>query len=143
MEKTGPIILLCLGILQLGTIRQAEDPILKTQTEPISYKAKLEETKDGVKGAPAPSMTFYGNETFYIDSTVEEQKDEDLFDYRLTRDSETEFSEVPEDSDKSGEPGKYWWNEEDLGSKSEGDAVWGANSEAQSEVTQEQAQDGR
>ena len=43
----------------LGTILDKKDPITKTQTDPISYKDKMEEIKDGEKGAPSPSFEFY------------------------------------------------------------------------------------
>ena len=50
--------------LHLAAVRKKEDPILKTQTDPIAYKEKMEEIKDGEKGAPAPSMERYPQSGF-------------------------------------------------------------------------------
>ena len=60
----------------MGTIRKQEDPITKTQTDPILYKQKLEETKDGEKGPPTPSWKLYPKEGFMADSPVENKKEE-------------------------------------------------------------------
>ena len=57
-------IMLVLALFSMGTIRKDQDPILKTQTDPIALKQKLEETKDGVKGAPSPSFQYYTKEDF-------------------------------------------------------------------------------
>ncbi len=50
--------------MSLGVIRKKDDPILRTQTDPISYQQKMEEEKDGKKGAPAPSFAFYKKSRF-------------------------------------------------------------------------------
>ena len=63
-------ILGVLFILNVGAIRKNEDPIARTQTDPISYKQKLEETKDGVKGAPSPSFKYYEKEAFMVKSPM-------------------------------------------------------------------------
>ena len=72
LNKT--VILITIGLLSLGTIRQKEDPILRTQTEPISYKQKTEEQKDGVKGAPSPSFNYYSRNGFLSDPPVSKEK---------------------------------------------------------------------
>lgn len=64
-------------VLQIGTIRKDENIILKTQADPISLEQKTEETKDGVKGAPAPSFTFYEKETFLQAAPTQTQKEEE------------------------------------------------------------------
>lgn len=56
--------------LNLGAIRKNEDPIARTQTDPISYKQKREENKDGVKGAPKPSFKYYEKEEFLVNSPM-------------------------------------------------------------------------
>lgn len=55
--------------LNLGTIRRKEDqdPILKTQTGPITLDAKKEEMKDGEKGAPMPTWRMYPRWRFLVD----------------------------------------------------------------------------
>ena len=62
--------------LQMGLIRKDQDPIAMTQTDPITYKQKVEETKDGVKGAPAPSFKYYEKEGFLTQSPVNPQGEE-------------------------------------------------------------------
>lgn len=62
------------GGLNLGTIRKKDDPILNTQTDPIAYKEKMEEIKDGEKGAPMPSVTLYAKEKFLAEGPVAKGK---------------------------------------------------------------------
>ena len=72
---------LCLtvALFSIAGMRKNEDPIAATaQTSPISLKQKLEETKDGVKGAPSPSMTFYGSQPVLTGSPVKEEAKEDF-----------------------------------------------------------------
>ena len=66
----GVVLFLFVG-LNLGTIRKQDDPILNTQTNPILYKEKMEEIKDGEKGAPSPSFTHYTKQDFLSESPVE------------------------------------------------------------------------
>ena len=58
-------------LLNLGTVRKKTNAILRTQTDPIAYKDKMEEIKDGVKGAPQPVWTLYSKGTFLSDPPVE------------------------------------------------------------------------
>lgn len=55
------------AVLNLGTIRKKEDPILKTQADPISIKQKIEEEKEGIKAAPIPSFKFYEKGRFFTE----------------------------------------------------------------------------
>lgn len=64
LKSTFGFFLFVAIALQLGTIRKEGAEIKKAQTDPISLKQKIEETKDGVKGAPAPTFKFYEKETF-------------------------------------------------------------------------------
>lgn len=65
---------LTLALFSVAGIRKNEDPIAKTaQTEAVSLKQRIEETKDGAKGAPSPSMAFYGDKQILTDSPVSEE----------------------------------------------------------------------
>lgn len=44
-----------------------------TQTNPIAYKDKMEELKDGEKGAPSPSYKFYPKDRFLTDPPMEKE----------------------------------------------------------------------
>ena len=65
-----------LSFFQMGVIRKKEDPILKTQTEAISYKQKMEEIKDGEKGPSMPSFNLYPKQKFLSELPVDHNKDE-------------------------------------------------------------------
>ncbi len=72
-----PFILICLAaVLNLAAVRKKEDPILLTQTNPIAYKDKLEETKDGEKGPPSPTYKFYPRNKFLTEPPVETEPEE-------------------------------------------------------------------
>ncbi len=100
-------MVLCCSLLNMGTIRKKEDPILKTQTEPISYKQKMEEMKDGPKGAPMPSFNLYPKERFFTDPAVGPAKAEEA------KDKVSDQANVPEVEEVSPEEGSEdWWSEE-------------------------------
>lgn len=61
------LFIVILASAHLGTIRRNEDPIRNTQTDPIAYKQKMEEEKDGVKGPLAYSVKYNPKDTFFID----------------------------------------------------------------------------
>jgi hypothetical protein len=119
-----------LVLLHLGAIRKNEDPIAKTQTDPISYKQKLEETKDGVKGAPTPSFKYYEKEEFLVKTPMETGLEEkkaaeareaaEVSEVDFEEESEESF-EVPEDEDLGEETGEAsedeeeWWVEDETG----------------------------
>lgn len=111
------LILVAVGLLSLGAIRKNEDPILRTQTDPISYKQKQEETKDGVKGAPSPSFTYYSRNEFLTSSpmatSAEEaenaEKDLDSPEDWISEEGEFEEQTASEGSDDE------WWTEEEAG----------------------------
>ncbi len=70
MKKGFPIagfVLLLLVFIHGGAVRKKDDPILRTQTNPILYKEKMEEMKDGEKEAPLPSFKLYRKEEFLAD----------------------------------------------------------------------------
>ncbi len=57
-------VLIAASVLHFGAIRKNQDPVRRTQTDPISLKQKQEETKDGIKGAPSPTFEYYEKEDF-------------------------------------------------------------------------------
>ncbi len=99
------VMIVMIGFLNSGTIRKKQDPILKTQTDPITYKQKMEEMKDGPKGPPTPSFQLFPKENFMADSSVEEGKEE------LPQNASTpeNISEVPV---SEGEESEEWWGDE-------------------------------
>jgi hypothetical protein len=108
--------------LNAGAIRKNDDPIVKTQTDPISLKDKLEETKDGVKGAPTPSFAYYGKEKFLVKTAVQEEEDAEKsveVSKTAVEVSEVDFEEeelAAEDliaEESSGEEEEEWWVEEE------------------------------
>jgi len=68
----------CNFLLLTGAVQKKENPILKTQTDPIAYKAKMEELKEGEKGAPSPSLRHYPESGFLVDPPFEAKKVEAL-----------------------------------------------------------------
>lgn len=78
MKKDVKILFLlvfCLGF-HTGVIRKEYNPIVDTQTDPITLKKKMEELKDGQKGAPTPSFHFYDkSEDFQVKTAIEEDSE--------------------------------------------------------------------
>ena len=70
---TAPLIFLLLGIafLSVGTVVKKKDPILETQTGPISYSEKAKEQVEGKKGPPVPTLELYPKERFLVEGPVE------------------------------------------------------------------------
>ena len=103
-------LILLMSLLQVGTIRKEEDPIKRTQTEPILFKQKMEEQKDGVKGAPTPSFNYYGKEKFLIEPPYEGENESEEISQPpsedLEVDAEDEDMENGEDAEDSGD----WWD---------------------------------
>ena len=80
MKTLGKMIIVgvcAIALLNIGTIRKKDDIILKTQTGPIAYKQKMEEIKEGEKGAPMPSMMLYPKWEFLSDPPYDDEKDEE------------------------------------------------------------------
>ncbi|MBI3317407.1 MAG: hypothetical protein HYZ85_05350 [Candidatus Omnitrophica bacterium] len=63
------MVLFC-GCLHLSAVLKKDDPVVKTQTDPISMREKMEEIKGGVKSAPSPSHKHYSGEDFFTESAV-------------------------------------------------------------------------
>jgi hypothetical protein len=122
-KKAGYAALGFFVLLNVGAIRKNEDPISRTQTDPISYKKKLEETKDGVKGAPTPSFRYYEKEEFLVKSATQTPGEENAVkkpagtaevsevdfeeDEGLSGEENLEVEEPAEDEDED------WWVEDD------------------------------
>ena len=106
-------------MINLGTIRKKENPILKTQTNPIAWKDKLEEIKDGVKGPPAPSWKLYPKSRFQTEDLIHHQGSES--EPRGAGDKIPELgAPIPEDQrDKTKDSNEDWWHEEDQTGASE------------------------
>ncbi|MSR77448.1 MAG: hypothetical protein EXS63_04395 [Candidatus Omnitrophica bacterium] len=87
------IILVSSALMCLAAIYKEADPVGDTQTNPIAYKDKTEEIKQGAKEAPKPSFKLIEKEKFMIDSNLEKEKTEN-------RSEETQSllgADVPED----------------------------------------------
>ncbi len=94
-------------LLNSATIRRKPDPILKTQAEPISYAQKLEETKDGVKGAPTPSFKLFPKENFMADPAVGAVKEE------TSQELSSGEENVSEVAVSEGTESEEWWGDEE------------------------------
>lgn len=101
------LLTLCLACCNLGVMLKTDDPVAKTRTDPISWKAKQEEIKDGVKEAAMPSIEYYKRQKFLFDDPYEKEQ-ERLAPRKLTA-PVTEATEAAEDESETG----YWWEAEE------------------------------
>jgi len=85
--------------LNLASIRKAEDPIRDTQTNPILYKQKMEEEKDGKKGPPLYSVKNNPHDTFFVDLPYETEK-------------EVSASKAATEETVASEETTGWWEEQ-------------------------------
>ncbi len=119
MKHFLPRFFLILGIawISMGSIRKTEDPVAATaQTGPISLQQKLEEEKDGKKGAPSPSMTFYGHRKFMTTPSVNDKKPEEVqedIQKKGENGEDAEFETGQETPEKAVEDDENWWSEGD------------------------------
>ena len=124
-QFAGCFVLVALaGLLNLGVILKDEDPIADAQTSPISLKQKLEEIKDGPKGAPSPSFTFYSKAGFLTESPMKTMPAEEGRQGEQTGTKEDEEkanpNAIPADIDRNDKMAGEddWWSEDDTpGSK--------------------------
>lgn len=119
------LLLLCfltIGVvLNMGVINKKFDPINENQTDPISLKKKMEELKDGQKGAPTPSFKFFDeeNEDFQTKDPMVSEKEE------IRREKETLRSvEDPLPENLEGADGENWWEESWSEEKTATDETW-------------------
>ncbi len=130
MRKFFSCLCLLPALFSMGSLRKNEDPIAATaQTGPISLKQKLEETKDGVKGAPSPSMTFYRDQKILTNSPVKMNQQEDTVEENTALEEQLEEAAEEDDSwetdaeaeikkdqgsaKKAVEMEDSWWSEDD------------------------------
>lgn len=110
-------------ILHTGSIRKNEDPVARTQTDPIELKEKLDELKDGVKGAPAPSFKYYEKEAFLTNTATQTQKEEaglpkkeemlpGVFEENPPTDEEDVWEEEDDEAAEEEASDEDWWVED-------------------------------
>ena len=90
--------------LNLGTVRKTEDPIRDTQTNPILYQQKMEEEKDGKKGALLYHVKNSPYETFFIDPPFGKAE--------KSPSKEITTEKAPTSADTTG-----WWEEQPTASQ--------------------------
>ena len=94
---------LTLSFLSLGAVVQKKGPVLKTQTDPVSYAEVAKEEAEGKKGPPAPTFELFPKEHFLVDDPVELSKtpaaveEETGTDFWFEEDTTEPPSEVPSD----------------------------------------------
>lgn len=113
----------------VAAIREDKDAVSSAQTDSISLQKKMEEIKDGVKGAPAPSFEFYKQQGFMEphpaqtpspeNHVVMSANREDISEVDLNEEEEapSEDSLTSEKPVSEDETEDSWWNEEDSGSE--------------------------
>lgn len=141
-EKSMSLValFLVLALMQLGTIRRKDDPMVKAQADPILFKEKMEQEKDGKKEAPMPSFTLYGKQRFLSDSPVGTAPRDVAAETDELNNDEADFAAVAEDlipeasvsaqpasqtgendpekspetssADETSKEGEDWWSEE-------------------------------
>lgn len=128
MRRNFPLIVLVLiimAVIHTGSIRKPKTAIQKTQTDPIKYEQKMEELKDGEKGAPSPSFVIYPKERFFLEPPMVKGGN-----YRLGefRDLIPEMgAPIPEDLAGAEEPEVWeegWWGAAEDTSDPEGGSGW-------------------
>lgn len=62
------------ALLLMGAIAKKQDPIVNTQTDPIDYKEKQKEEKEGKKGPPAPFINLFPKQRFLTEGPVHKTK---------------------------------------------------------------------
>ncbi|OQA56500.1 MAG: hypothetical protein BWY42_00982 [Candidatus Omnitrophica bacterium ADurb.Bin277] len=104
------IFVIVAAVLNTAAIRRAEDPVRDTQTDPILYKQKMEEEKDGKKGPLMYNVRYNPSDNFLTAPPFERKADR-----------ESLQGSSPADSAATGE--LNWWDEP-VSPSGEGD--WGS-----------------
>ena len=113
VNKMGKLVVWALVVsvlsgMHLGTIlRRNETRTSKNQTDPIALKDKLEELKDGPKGAPKPSLKLYAGKDFLVDPPIDETQSSS----KVEDTSLESISEV--DAVYNDHSSEDWWAEGD------------------------------
>lgn len=119
------IFVLVLASLSLAAIYRNEDPIRDTQTDPIAYQQKMEEEKDGKKGALLYSVKYNPSDNFLTASPVAEEEEvmEPVEAEESTLTEASWWEEVPVSGDGALDDGQeapvqdvedsQWWQSDD------------------------------
>lgn len=62
------------AFLSVGAIAKKQDPILKTQTDPVDYREKQKEEREGKKGPPVPTIELFPRQRFLVEGPVQKTK---------------------------------------------------------------------
>lgn len=106
-----------ISILNMGTVLKKDNPIQKTQTDAIAHKQKMEEIKDGEKGAPTPSHRLYARSEFLTEAPYEKmtpEKPENV----VSEQSEVFLPDEEGVSLEEEDSGLDWWTETESDTKS-------------------------
>ena len=63
-----------IAFLSVGAIAKKQDPILKTQTDPVDYREKQKEEREGKKGPPVPTIELFPRQRFLVEGPVDKTK---------------------------------------------------------------------
>ena len=136
MKRLCFFVVLILAFLSLATVKKNQDPIVNTQTDPVTYAQKQQEEKEGKKGPPVPRMDLFPKEQFLVEAPVVKPKEadeipseEDEFDLWFDEKGEdlAEDENLPveassqepkrkglKDSKEVSEEGEDWWLDEEF-----------------------------
>ena len=61
-----PTVFFILGmsLFSLAAVTKKQDPILETQTDPVSYREEQKEEREGRKGPASPTLDFFPKQGF-------------------------------------------------------------------------------
>lgn len=110
------IFVLVFVALNTAAIRKKDNPVVRTQTSPIDYNEKMEEVKDGEKGAALPTMDIYPKANFMTASPVKTDKQVEMEEPVQKNPEAEDF--VIEDEVSTGEDEGDWWLDDDSASDS-------------------------
>jgi len=108
------VLIVGIGLLNAGTLLKKENPIRRTQTDPIKYEDKMKELGGKApKGAPRPSFEYYFRRLFLTDFPFFKKKEEPGEVLHLEDSKElTETWVESEDDPKTAESEADWWFEQ-------------------------------
>lgn len=100
------VFILGVSFLSLATVVKKKDPITETQTDPIAYKEKEKEEKEGKKGPPVPTLELFPRLRFLSEGPVKGDKKS-----TPAAERETAASTIAENEDKEIEEEASEWDE--------------------------------
>ena len=111
MKRTTLFLILGIALLSLGTVIKRKNAVQQTQTDPVDYEQKRQETTEGKKGPPVPAIELYPRARFLEQEPVEKSKG------TLVPPTESEdrlwVEEERQEGNQEGQPEEQW-NWEDL-----------------------------